>query len=171
VVERSGPVDLLHIDVQGAELAFLDGGRAVLEDGMVRQILVSTHHHSISGDPLTHQRVLRLLLDLGAHVVAEHTVAESFSGDGLVAASFDQRDKDLTAAISYGRVGRTLYDDPLEELAAMTVRADNLEAEVVWRREVCSELQRRLDTALSAGQPQPARGRIGKWRSSRRGRR
>jgi FkbM family methyltransferase len=145
LVQRHGHIDLLLVDVQGAELAFLEGGRDLLQSGRVRQLLVSTHHHSISGDPMTHQRVLALLLGSGAHVIAEHSVAESFSGDGLVAASFDPRDRGLTAPISYGRVGHTLFPDPLHELAAQTDRADNLEAEVVWRRGVCEELERRLN--------------------------
>ena len=46
-----------------------------------------THHHTISGDPLTHQHCLRILRDAGAHLVVEHSVSESCSGDGLIVAS------------------------------------------------------------------------------------
>jgi FkbM family methyltransferase len=123
-------VDLLIADVQGAETPFLEGGRHLLAD-RVRFLLVSTHHHSISADPLTHQRCLGLLRDLGAHVIAEHTVGESFSGDGLIAVSFDHRDQDLTAPISYGRVGHTLFPDPLVDLAAAEAREAELVAAAV----------------------------------------
>ena len=81
---RLDHLDLLFADVQGAEWPLLDGARGLLADGRVRFLVVSTHHHVISGDPLTHQRCLDLLRELGAHIVTEHTVAESFSGDGLI---------------------------------------------------------------------------------------
>jgi FkbM family methyltransferase len=96
-LERHGieRLDLLHADVQGAETALLEGARACLEARRIRFVFVSTHHHLISGDPLTHQRCLALLRDAGAAVLVEHSVAESFSGDGLIVASFDPRDADL----------------------------------------------------------------------------
>jgi FkbM family methyltransferase len=109
-------LDLLLLDVQGAELDFLEGGRSVLADH-VRFVMVSTHHHTISGDPATHQRCLQLLTGLGAHILAEHTVAESFSGDGFIAASFDRRDAQLQVSISYARANESLYGDPVVELA------------------------------------------------------
>jgi FkbM family methyltransferase len=109
-------LDLLLIDVQGAELALLEGARGVLTE-RVRFLIVSTHHEMISGDPVMHERCLQLLTDLGAHIVAEHTVAESFSGDGLIAASFDPRDRELRVPISYARAGESLFGDPVIQLA------------------------------------------------------
>ena len=109
-------LDLLLLDVQGAELALLEGARDVLAN-RVRFVMVSTHHQTISGDPATHQRCLQLLTDLGAHIVAEHTVAESFSGDGLIAASFDQRDVHLQVPLSYARASESLFGDPANDLA------------------------------------------------------
>jgi hypothetical protein len=82
----------------------------------VRFVIASTHHHVISGDPLTHYRCLDLLRELGAHIVAEHTVAESYSGDGLIVASFDDRDRDLRVVTSRCRVDESLFGDPLREL-------------------------------------------------------
>lgn len=113
---RIGHLDVLFADVQGAEWPLLDGARELLSAGRVRFVVVSTHHHVISGDPLTHQRCLDLLHDLGAHVIAEHTVAESFSGDGLIVASFDERDRDLRVVTSRCRVGDSLFGDPLRDL-------------------------------------------------------
>ena len=109
-------LDILFADVQGAEWPLLEGGRDVLASRRVRFLVASTHHHSISGDPLTHQRCLALLRDLGAHVVAEHTVAESFSGDGVIVASFDERDRELTVVVSRCRVGDSWFGDPLHDL-------------------------------------------------------
>jgi FkbM family methyltransferase len=111
-------VDLLFSDVQGFEWPLLDGGRDVLAAGRVRFLVVSTHHHVISGDPLTHQRCLGLLEELGAHVILEHTVAESYSGDGLIVVSFDERDRDLEVVTSRCRVGRSWFGDPLVDLDA-----------------------------------------------------
>lgn len=110
-------LDIVLADVQGAELPLLEGAREVLADGRVRFLVVSTHHHLISGDPLTHQRCLELVRSLGGHVLAEHTVAESFSGDGLIAASFDLRDRDMEIAVSRARAGSSLFGDPLHDLA------------------------------------------------------
>jgi FkbM family methyltransferase len=109
-------LDLLFSDVQGFEWPLLDGGRDVLAARRVRFVVVSTHHHLISDDPLTHQRCLDLLRELGAHVIVEHTVAESYSGDGLIVASFDPQDRDLHVATSRCRVGDSWFGDPLRDL-------------------------------------------------------
>jgi FkbM family methyltransferase len=112
-------LDLLLLDIQGAELDLLAGATSLLAE-RVRFVLVSTHHHVISGDPLTHQRCLDLIRDLGGTIIAEHTVAESFSGDGMIAASFDARDSDLTVPISYARAGDSLFGDPLVDFARVS---------------------------------------------------
>ncbi|MEN3273919.1 MAG: hypothetical protein V7636_2680 [Actinomycetota bacterium] len=122
-------IDLLLVDVQGAETPLIDGGRELLRDGRVRFMVVSTHHHTISNDPLTHQRCLMLLRELGAHVITEHTVAESFTGDGLIVASFDQRDRDMSVLTSHCRVGDSLFGDPLWDLAQARAESASLRAE------------------------------------------
>ncbi|MCU1483832.1 MAG: FkbM family methyltransferase [Actinomycetia bacterium] len=109
-------VDVLFSDIQGFEWPLLDGGRDVLAGGRIRFLVVSTHHHVISGDPLTHQRCLELLREVGAHVILEHTVAESYSGDGLIVVSFDERDRDLEVVASRCRVGSSWFGDPLKDL-------------------------------------------------------
>lgn len=119
-------IDLLLVDVQGAETPLIDGGRDELRDGRVRFMVVSTHHHAISNDPLTHQRCLMLLRELGGHVVVEHTVAESFTGDGLIVVSFDERDRDLSVVTSHCRVGDSLFGDPLWDLDATRAERDAL---------------------------------------------
>lgn len=109
-------VDVLLMDVQGAETDALEHAVGILRE-RVRFLVVSTHHHSISGDPMTHQRCLGLLLDTGAHVIAEHTVGESFSGDGLIAVSMDASDRDLVVPVSRGRYRESLFGELEPELA------------------------------------------------------
>jgi hypothetical protein len=111
-------VDLVLVDVQGAETVLLERGRDLLRDGKVRFLMVATHHHLISDDALTHQRALRLLTDLGAHVVCEHSVSESYAGDGLIAVSFDSRDRDFVVEISRARSKDTLFGELEYDLAA-----------------------------------------------------
>jgi FkbM family methyltransferase len=112
-------VDVLFCDVQGAEHAFLSSGEDLLREGKVRFAVVSTHHHVISHDPLLHHRTVALLRSLDAHVITEHTIGESFSGDGLVVVSFDDRDRDLEVVVPHARVGDSLFGDPLADLAAV----------------------------------------------------
>jgi FkbM family methyltransferase len=141
-------VDLLLVDVQGAEVPLFDGARALLQSGAVRFMVVSTHHHRISGDPLTHQRCVMLLRELGAHVIAEHTVAESFTGDGLLVVSFDPADRDLSVIVSRCRVSDSLFGDPLWDLADSWNDAASLRARLA-----------------DATEPAPAMPSRRKWRA------
>jgi FkbM family methyltransferase len=116
-------VDLLHVDIQGAEVAMLDGARRTITAGRLRFLVVSTHHWRISGDPLTHQRCLRRIVQLGGRILAEHSVPESASGDGLIVASFDARDADMAPiALSHVRARDSLFGELEHDLAA----AENL---------------------------------------------
>ena len=111
---------VLHCDVQGAELTVLEQAAPLLQEGRVDWVFVSTHHHSISGDPLTHQRCLALLRALGAHIEAEHDVQESFSGDGLICARFCPVPSGWQpVSLSHNRVSESLFRDPLYDLAVM----------------------------------------------------
>jgi FkbM family methyltransferase len=110
-------IDLLLADIQGAETAMLAGCAAALAARRIRFLIVSTHHHSISGDPLTHQRCLRILTDAGAHLVAEHSVAESCSGDGLIVAAMLPDDRDLRAEPTIVRARDTLFGELEWDLA------------------------------------------------------
>ena len=93
-------IDLLLSDVQGAEVDMLDSASNALSSGKIRFLVVSTHHHSISGDTRTHERCREKLISYGAHIIAEHSTDESCSGDGLIVASLDQRDRDLRVELS-----------------------------------------------------------------------
>jgi hypothetical protein len=87
------PIELLHMDVQGAETGFIRSLRRAAAAERIRFLVVSTHHESISGSASTHDDCLDELRAQGAVVLAEHSVSESFSGDGLIVASFDAQDR------------------------------------------------------------------------------
>ncbi len=73
-------VDLLHVDVQGAELELLKGAKTILEKGSVSYIFISTHGVQVHNDCLT------LLAKYDLHIIASHTRAESYTTDGLIVA-------------------------------------------------------------------------------------
>jgi FkbM family methyltransferase len=110
-------IDLLVCDVQGAEVDALRGAARALAERRVRFLVVSTHHHQITGDPLTHQRCLKLMQDAGTHIIAEHSPSESCSGDGLIVASTDPRDDDLHATVTITRSRDTLFGELEWDLA------------------------------------------------------
>ena len=111
-------LDLLHCDTQGAELAVIESCAPLAAAGRLGWLIVSTHVDYITGDPLTHQRCLAALRALGATVLAEHDVHESFSGDGLILARFGEVPTDWRApALSYNRYSESLFRNPLYDLA------------------------------------------------------
>lgn len=139
-------VDLLLCDIQGGEQFFFEHARDLLLAGAVRFAVISTHHHSISGDPLTHQKLLRLFHEMGAHVVVEHTVGESFSGDGLIVVSFDAAaDKDLVVTTSRARQSNSLFGALEYDLARVMTERDECHES---QRELSAELERVRGTRL-----------------------
>lgn len=112
-VVGNGPVEMLHIDAQGAELPFLESLGDAAVQGAVRFVVVSTHHGTISGSPTTHEDCLRVIRRLGGVVLAEHSVEESFSGDGLIVGSFDPADAGLSLPeISRNHAAASLFGWP-----------------------------------------------------------
>lgn len=97
-----GPVELLHIDAQGAELPFLESLADSRARELVRFVVVSTHAGQISGSLTTHEDCLRVVLRLGGTILAELSIEESYSGDGLIVASFNP----LDAALAMPEVSR-----------------------------------------------------------------
>ncbi len=103
-------VELLHADVQGAELDLLIGCAPLFASGKVRFLVVSTHHSSISGSISTHADCVNVLRDFGAHILCEHDVDESFSGDGLIVAALRPEDRSIPPiVISRCRRGESLF--------------------------------------------------------------
>ena len=87
----SSPIEVLHMDVQGAELPFIRSMPRAVEAGLVRFVVVSTHDAAISGSATTHADCIRELEFCGGTILAEHSVAESYSGDGLIVAGFQSQ--------------------------------------------------------------------------------
>ncbi|MBA4190324.1 MAG: hypothetical protein C0467_20245 [Planctomycetaceae bacterium] len=86
-------VEVLHADIQGAELDMLRGAVRSIDSGRVRFLFLSTHDQFISGDSSIHEKCVAFVKDHGGHLIACHSIAESYSGDGLVVASFDPSDR------------------------------------------------------------------------------
>lgn len=102
-------LDVLHMDVQGVELDALKSAESMIKAGKVRFIFISTHHFSISGDPLLHEKCLDKIKELGGHIIVEHAIHESFSGDGLIVASFSTQDKDLHIEVTNNRMENSIF--------------------------------------------------------------
>jgi hypothetical protein len=112
------PIEMLHMDVQGAELPFIESMRRAVAERKVRFIVVSTHHESVfstyqkssTGSTTTHEDCVRTLQSLGAKVFVDHNVYESFSGDGLIVASFAAEDRSIVLpAMSRNVPERSLF--------------------------------------------------------------
>lgn len=106
-----GPIEILHIDAQGAELDFTHSiARA---ESRPRFLVLSTHHRSISGSATTHADCLAAIATAGGHILAQHDVQESFSGDGLIVASFAPQDRLISLPIiSRNIAALSLFPDP-----------------------------------------------------------
>jgi FkbM family methyltransferase len=136
-------IEIAHCDAQGAESHVVDQMIELGKRGQLRFAIVSTHAYEITGDPLTHQTCLQRLEAAGAHIIAEHDVHESYSGDGLIAASFRSEDQDLTIELSHNRYSTTLFPSPAVHLAE-SIRETNM-----LRRQV-AELQSKKATAAAS---------------------
>ena len=130
--------DLVLADIQGAELTFLDTSGESLAEGSVRFLFISTHDPIISGSATTHGEVLHRVQELGGHIVAEHSVSESLSGDGLIVASFDLQDRDFSVEISRARARDSLFGEWEPRLAVVLQERDEARARV-------EELERQLE--------------------------
>lgn len=110
-------IEIAHCDAQGAEHHVIDQVITLGSEHRLRFCIISTHAYEITGDPLTHQTCLGKLRASGAHIIAEHDVHESFSGDGLIAASFADEDKDLKIELSCNRYSTSLFPSPAVHLS------------------------------------------------------
>jgi len=105
-------LDILHVDTQGAEYSVLLGAERAIKSKKIRFVVLSTHSYEICGDALMHQRCLKWLTDNGAHIICEHDVHESYSGDGLIVASFSEKDQDWHVSVSHNRYSNSLFPNP-----------------------------------------------------------
>jgi FkbM family methyltransferase len=111
-------IDLLHCDAQGVELDILQSCEGLFKDHKIGFAFISTHDKWISGDPLTHQRCLAFLRFVGAQILAEHDVHESYSGDGLIV-SYSGEEEIVFPKIhlTLNRYSSSLTRNPLVDLA------------------------------------------------------
>jgi len=72
-------LDILHADVQGAEFEMLEGCKRTLSEHRIGYLFISTHNDK-------HAACLATIKQLGYQLVAEHSIEESCSGDGLIVA-------------------------------------------------------------------------------------
>ena len=107
----SPTIDLLLVDIQGAETYLLESALEQLRNGLVRYAVVSTHHHSISGSAVTHQKVRDLVTQAGGEILVEHSVTESHSGDGLVVACFRADDACWPITVSHARAVDSFFGE------------------------------------------------------------
>lgn len=139
-----GSLDILHMDIQGAEMAALKGAIKSIKSKKVRFLFVSTHHYAISGDPIMHQKCMDFIKSNGGYIVSSHTILESCSGDGLIVASFSEEDRDFKVEISLQPTSDSLFreaeidtailwnvhDTALEEYGTVAVDMKNLQNRV-----------------------------------------
>lgn len=90
-------IDILHADVQGAEYDMLKGSINALSNNNIKYLFISTHGHQ-------HRRCLRYLKKFGYRIIAQHSVLESYSGDGLIVARSGQTTGPDQVPISKRRV-------------------------------------------------------------------
>lgn len=131
--ERIPRVEMLLADIQGAELEMLAGAAASIAAGRVRFLVVATHHHAISSDPLMHQRCLTWVRDHGGRVLTAFNVVEGYSGDGLIAASFDPADAALPEiVVSRNHPTNSLFRELEYDLNDALVRLERYQRWFNW---------------------------------------
>lgn len=72
-------LNILHADIQGAELEMLYGCERAMARNGIGFFFISTHDDK-------HNRCLDFLRERNCQIIAEHTIEESYSADGLIVA-------------------------------------------------------------------------------------
>ena len=138
-------IDVLFVDIQGAEIALLESSQDLLRSGAVRFVVVSTHDMDATGSPMTHRHAEALLRSAGAHIVCEHSVSESVSADGLIVASFDPVDIDMAVEISRARAIDSCYGEWEPRLQQILEKLEQVEAQREHARHRAAEATREID--------------------------
>jgi hypothetical protein len=90
-------VDLVHSDIQGAELKMLKGCASAIEDGRISCFFISTHRGK-------HARCLAFLRERNYRIVVEHTLREGYAWEGLIVALSEDADGPASVEISRRKV-------------------------------------------------------------------
>ncbi len=129
-------LDILHCDIQGGETEVLASCIPLFKRRQIRFCVVSTHSHHISGDPLTHQRCVKIIESAGGRILAEHDVHESYSGDGLIVAYFGAEEIDWAPPrMSYNRYSTSLFRNPLFDLDEIIPKTSHPAKPVLTRKK------------------------------------
>lgn len=73
-------LNILHVDIQGAEVLMLKGASRMLQAGKVDYLFISTHSNEL------HANCLQILESHQYHILASADLDDSYSGDGLIVA-------------------------------------------------------------------------------------
>jgi FkbM family methyltransferase len=103
---------ILHSDIQGAELAMLEGAAEALLNRQIDYVVISTHSNTL------HHACLRKLSAAGYRIMAEHDLFESYTYDGLIVACSDRVSDPPTVKIHK----RTVLDWKWEQAASAWAR-------------------------------------------------
>lgn len=91
-------IDILHSDVQGFEYEMLQGATNNLSKKKINYLFISTHSDEI------HNKCLKYLREMDYHIIASHTIEESYAIDGLIVSSANKPVTQLSdLKISYRR--------------------------------------------------------------------
>lgn len=90
-------LDILHSDIQGYELAMLDGAKELLSAGRADYVFISTHSNDL------HDRCRARLSSLGYTVMVDANLDQSYSVDGILVAKHRSIDKPRGIDISLKR--------------------------------------------------------------------
>jgi hypothetical protein len=143
-------VTILMCDIQGGEGFLFENEINLLRSGKIRFLVISTHHHIISLNPALHQDLLSYFNSLNCTIVSEHSVVESFSGDGLIVVSFAEEDKNFKIDISKNRSSESLFK-PLElELRELM---EQRKPKNPSSKEVALEIQKSINSKLKVIYP------------------
>ncbi|HEX7633281.1 MAG TPA: FkbM family methyltransferase [Candidatus Saccharimonadales bacterium] len=151
-------LEILHIDIQGAELQALEGALQSIRKGIVRFVFISTHHYVISNDPNIHNKCLKFIEDNNGTIIAQHTVLESSTGDGLIVASFKPVDKDFRVAVSRQPANDSLFRSAEEDVDILWQEYDRLASrtqEFATKLEAQQEHIDQLENVLNQITPLP----------------
>tara|TARA_B100001093_G_scaffold223474_1_gene214106 strand:+ start:4765 stop:5841 length:1077 start_codon:yes stop_codon:yes gene_type:complete len=139
-------LEMLLVDIQGYELKMLEGMVNSIIEKRIRFIFLSTHHHSISHDPLIHDKCLDFLNKHNAHIIVSHTISESFSGDGLIVASFDFNDTKLEKIdISRNNSGNYIFKPLSYDLDKAFKRIDELVSKNNSKKIIINEKNKEIE--------------------------
>lgn len=79
-IHKLSHIDIIHADIQRAEVEMLYGGGELFSKHMVDYVFISSHSNQL------HDECMRILDEYGYHILFEQNVDQSYFGDGLIIA-------------------------------------------------------------------------------------